>query len=67
MKFKAFCLIPHAGEIEIKSLVRCKECKWWKTHGATSERWLPCMDMSTEPNFYCARGEKEGNDAETDM
>lgn len=27
MRFKAFCIIPHQGEIEIKPLVLCKECK----------------------------------------
>lgn len=61
MRFKAFCLIPHPGEIEIKPLVLCRECRWWKTHGATSEGWLPCMEMHTRPDWYCADGEKGGS------
>lgn len=56
MKFKALAIIPHPGEIEIKPIVLCKECKhfteqkgvcycklygWW--HGG---------------EWFCADGEK---------
>ena len=27
MRFKAFCIIPHPGEIEVKPLVLCRECR----------------------------------------
>ena len=33
MRFKALCIIPHPGEIEIKPLVLCKECRWWHDDG----------------------------------
>ena len=59
----AFAIIPRKDEIEIMPLVMCRDCKWWKTHGATSLRWLPCMDKHTFPDWYCADGVKGEEDA----
>lgn len=44
-------------------LVRCKDCRWRANHGATSTKWLPCMDNRYDDNWFCADGErKEGCD-----
>ena len=67
MRLKAFFIIPHDDVFDIKPLVRCKECKWWKIHGATSDRWLPCMVVHTQPYWFCADGEKGEENAKTDL
>ena len=58
MKFKAFAIISHPGEIEFKPLVLCKEC-----------RFLDCVGCvlgngcSAGGDWFCADGEKrEDND-----
>lgn len=54
MKFKALCIIPHAGEIEIKPLVLCRECRYWYC-GCTKGH--DCPDGGY---WFCADGEKNG-------
>jgi hypothetical protein len=55
MRFKAFCIIPHAGEIEIKPLVLCKECKYFDG----GERFCMHIGICIKPDWFCADGEKE--------
>ena len=68
MKAKAWCMIPHSRnkgteiEIEMKPLVLCGECKYWKDSGADATFWLPCQEMSTQPDWFCANGEERGKD-----
>ena len=38
-------------------VVRCKECRFWKNQG-TSVAWLPCMEVQTGGNWFCASGKK---------
>ena len=40
-------------------LVRCKDCIYRKNNGATSPRWVPCMDNRYNDEFFCAYGESE--------
>lgn len=43
--------------------VRCKECAhWYKRHCAHG--W--CATFATEPDFFCADGERRDEDGETD-
>lgn len=67
MKFKAFAIIPHTGEIEIKPLVLCRECKWWDDRWSKCERWLPSLTMKTPGEWFCADGEKGEEDAEKNL
>ena len=46
---------------EQETVVRCKDCRWRSNHGATSTKWLPCMDNRYDDDWFCADGErKEG-------
>ena len=38
-------------------LVRCKDCIYKANRGATSLRWVPCMDNEYNDMFFCAYGE----------
>ena len=38
-------------------VVRCKDCKYWKDQSATS-KWLPCCEIQTSGNWYCADGKR---------
>lgn len=39
-----------------KELIRCKDCKW-HDNADDSPKYLPCMEMRTNPNWFCADGE----------
>lgn len=40
-----------------QELVRCKDCKFrHNTQGVT--KWLPCMEMTTANDWFCADGER---------
>lgn len=43
-----------------KELVRCKNCVFWKDQGA-SVTWLPCMEIQTGSNWFCADGKRKQN------
>ena len=66
MKAKAWCMIPHSKkdgiEIEMKPLTLCCECKYWKNSGTDATFWLPCQEMSTQPDWFCANGERKDED-----
>lgn len=44
---------------DVEKVTRCKDCKWRETNGADSTRWLPCMEIRYNDNFYCAYGERK--------
>ena len=44
-------------------IIRCKDCKYsdenWRR---VSVKWLPCMDVRTGSNWYCASAERKTDD-----
>lgn len=52
-------LKPEKVNSEIKGeLVRCKDCKW-HDNPDKSTKWLPCMEIRTLSNWFCADGEQK--------
>lgn len=45
--------------IDAVQVVRCADCRWRANHGATSTKWLPCMDNRYDDDFFCADGERK--------
>ena len=45
---------------QTQDLVRCRDCKW-RDNADNSTKWLPCIDMKTSPNWFCADGEHKVN------
>ena len=39
-----------------KEIVRCKNCRWRANNGATSTKWLPCMNNRYDDDWFCADG-----------
>ena len=46
---------------EHETIVRCKDCKYWKNKYKEYDvhPWLPCMEINTSGNWFCAYGEKD--------
>ena len=46
---------------ETPEVVRCKDCAYWKNEAERDKHpsWLPCMNVSTRADFFCADGVKE--------
>ena len=42
----------------LHELVRCKDCKY-ETDQSTATKWLPCMDMGRDGNWFCADGKRK--------
>ena len=46
-------------------IIRCKDCKYsdenWRR---VSVKWLPCMDVRTGSNWYCASAERKTDAAD---
>ena len=44
-----------------QEIVRCKDCVYHENEKARSNQtaWLPCMEMQTKNNWYCADGVKK--------
>ena len=53
------CLMADALAMlkEQSQIVRCKDCKW-HDNADISSKWLPCISMKTNPNWFCADGVK---------
>lgn len=45
---------------EQETIVRCKDCKYWKNKHKEYDvhPWLPCMEINTSGNWFCAYGER---------
>lgn len=41
-----------------RELIRCKDCKW-HDNADDSPKYLPCMEMRTNQNWFCADGERK--------
>lgn len=39
-------------------IVRCKDCKWHEGNLVASDKWLPCMEMLRDGQWFCADGER---------
>lgn len=40
-------------------IIRCKDCKYQdENQRRVSVRWLPCMDVQTDSNWYCGSAER---------
>lgn len=59
--------IENCPTVDAVEVVRCKECKWWKTNYLWNgterkvcviESYEPCR----KPDDYCSRGERKGGD-----
>jgi hypothetical protein len=50
---------------EQPEIVLCKDCMYWKEEQARSmqTKWLPCMEVQTNKNWFCADGERRDDDA----
>ena len=40
-----------------RTIVRCKDCKYWKQIIYDTPKWMPCMSVQTSGNWFCADGE----------
>ena len=42
-----------------EKIVLCKDCKYWKNKYMEYDvhPWLPCMEINTKGNWFCAEGE----------
>ena len=49
---------------EIVPVVRCKDCEYWYAEIGASTGWLPCQEIATDRNWYCASGKRREQDAE---
>ena len=49
--------------VDAVRVVRCKDCRWHNNqNGATG--WMPCREMQTPNDYYCASGERKDDDHE---
>jgi hypothetical protein len=49
-------------------IVRCKDCKYWKTVGACVAKFCTCIvntEIMKDEDDYCSLGERRTDDAET--
>lgn len=46
-----------------QEIVRCKDCIYWKNGHSNYyvHNWLPCMEIETNREWFCAEGRKEGS------
>lgn len=42
----------------LQEVVRCKDCKW-RGHEDDSPKWIPCLAIRTNNDWFCADGERE--------
>lgn len=44
---------------EQETIVHCKDCKYWKNkyREYVIHPWVPCMEIDTSGNWFCAYGE----------
>lgn len=40
---------------DVAPVVRCRDCRW--RHDDSNPMWLPCMEVETDPDWFCADGE----------
>lgn len=50
-------MIDEIPSVDAVPVVRCKDCKYYPDGNGTT-KWLPCREMITRANWFCADGEK---------
>ena len=56
---RALKAIPAVDAVPV---VRCSECKYWYAEIGASISWLPCQEIVTDRNWYCASGKRRDGD-----
>lgn len=41
---------------DVAPVVRCRDCRW--RHDDSYPMWLPCVEVETDPDWFCADGER---------
>ena len=49
--------------VDAVPVVRCRECRW--RHDDSSTMWLPCMEIKTLDDWFCADGERRTDEQQT--
>lgn len=62
MKKQAIKAVENAPTVDAVPVVRCKECRW--RHDDSSTMWLPCMEIKTSDDWFCADGERRSNETD---
>lgn len=56
--------VEEVNAVDAAPVVRCKDCKYWYAEIGASTGWLPCQEIATDRNWYCASGKRREQDAE---
>ena len=54
--FRAEQVLKEQPTVDAVPVVRCRECRW--RHDDSSTMWLPCMEIKTLDDWFCADGER---------
>jgi len=49
--------------VDAVPVVRCKDCRYWYAEIGASTGWLPCQEIATERDWFCASGKRRDDDA----
>ena len=61
--FRAEQVLKEQPTVDAVPVVRCRECRW--RHDDSSTMWLPCMEIKTSDDWFCADGERRTKSNET--
>ena len=56
-------MIDEQPTVDAVTVVRCRECRW--RHDDSSTMWLPCMEIKTSDDWFCAGGERRTDEQQT--
>lgn len=56
-------VVEDVPAVDAAPVVRCKDCKYWKDQSETP-KWLPCSEIRTNGNWFCADGERRDAEKE---
>ena len=48
--------------VDAAPVVRCKDCRYWYAEIGASTGWLPCQEIATERDWFCASGKRRDDD-----
>ena len=55
-------MVDKQPTVDAVPVVRCKDCKWYRTDGGRGCCGWRNIDDDLSENFYCADGERKGGD-----